>query len=152
MFNVTILKMKDIIKYVIGITMTIMIIIVISKTFSKNKINSNEKEKIVNEVKNGINMLSEKSLTSCFEQTVPVMANFNEEYNKIAKEDDHSKEELLHGFLKTQISSIKGLEDIENSNKEITENDKAQKTNGKAQTESNEEIQKNTQEQNSRNS
>lgn len=113
MFNVTILKMRDIIKYLIGIVVTITIVIVISKQFSKD---SKDEEKIVNEVKNGINMLSEQSLLSCFEQAVPTMANINEEYSKVAKEDDHSKENILQGVLETQISSIKGLENIENTN------------------------------------
>ena len=51
MFNVTVLKMKDIIRYFIGIIGTILIIVIISKNFNKS---SNDKRKIVQEVKNGI--------------------------------------------------------------------------------------------------
>ena len=116
MFNVTILKMKDIIKYIIGIIITILIIVFVSKQFQNNK----NEEKIVNKVENGINMISEQSLLSCFEQVVPTMANINKEYSEIAKEDDHSKEDLLQGILKTQISSIQGMES--NENQETTEN------------------------------
>lgn len=115
MFNVTILKMKDIIKYIIGIIITILIIVFVSKQFQNNR----NEEKIVNKVENGINMISEQSLLSCFEQVVPTMANINKEYSEIAKEDDHSKEDLLQGILKTQISSIQGMES--NENKEKTE-------------------------------
>ena len=113
MFNVTILKMKDIIKYIIGITITVTIVIFISKQFSKE---NNNEEKIVNEVKNGISMLSEQSFINCFEQAVPTMANLNEEYSKVAKEDDHSREDILQGVLETQISSIKGIENSANGN------------------------------------
>lgn len=113
MFNVTILKMRDIIKYLIGLLTTIIVVIVVSKFFSKDEKNNNE-NKIVNEVKNGISMLSEQSFLRCFEQAVPVMANVNEEYSKVAKEDDHSREDLLQGVLETQISSIKGIENSEN--------------------------------------
>ena len=116
MFNVTILKMKDIIKYIIGIIITILIIVFVSKQFQNNR----NEEKIVNKVENGINMISEQSLLSCFEQVVPTMANINKEYSEIAKEDDHSKEDLLQGILKTQISSIQGMES--NENQETTEN------------------------------
>ncbi len=116
MFNVTILKMKDIIKYIIGIIITILVIVFVSKQFQNNK----NEEKIVNKVKNSINMISEQSLLSCFEQVVPTMANINKEYSEIAKEDDHSKEDLLQGILKTQISSIQGMES--NENQETTEN------------------------------
>lgn len=116
MFNVTILKMKDIIKYIIGIIITILVIVFVSKQFQNNK----NEEKIVNKVENSINMISEQSLLSCFEQVVPTMANINKEYSEIAKEDDHSKEDLLQGILKTQISSIQGMES--NENQETTEN------------------------------
>lgn len=115
MFNVTILKMKDIIKYIIGITITVTIVIFISKQFSKE---NNNEEKIVNEVKNGISMLSEQSFINCFEQAVPTMKNINEEYSKVAQEDDHSKEDLLQGILKTQISSIQEIENEQNLDNE----------------------------------
>ena len=115
MFNVTILKMKDTIKYIIGITITVTIVIFISKQFSKE---NNNEEKIVNEVKNGISMLSEQSFINCFEQAVPTMKNINEEYSKVAQEDDHSKEDLLQGILKTQISSIQEIENEQNLNNE----------------------------------
>ena len=58
-------------------------------------------------------MLSEQSFLGCFEQAVPTMAYLNEEYSKIAEEDDHSREDILQGILETQISSIKGIENTE---------------------------------------
>lgn len=116
MFNVTILKMKDIIKYIIGIILTITIVIFISKHFQKD---NNNEQKIVNELKNGISMLSEQSLLSCFEQTVPTMSNLNEEYSKIAKEDDHSKQDILQGILKTQISSIQKIEESQSNSEQV---------------------------------
>ena len=118
MFNVTILKMKDIIKYIIGIIITILVIVFVSKQFQNNK----NEEKIVNKVENSISMISEQSLLSCFEQVVPTMANINKEYSEIAKEDDHSKEDLLQGILKTQISSIQGMESNENKEKRESTN------------------------------
>lgn len=116
MFNVTILKMKDIIKYIIGIILTITVVIFISKHFQKD---NNNEQKIVNELKNGISMLSEQSLLSCFEQTVPTMLNLNEEYSKIAKEDDHSKQDILQGILKTQISSIQQIEENQSNSEQV---------------------------------
>ena len=115
MFNVTILKMRDLIKYFIGLLTTIIVVVVVSKLFSKND-NNKEENRIVNEVKNGISMLSEQSFLGCFEQAVPAMANINEEYSKVAKEDDHSRQDILQGVLETQISSIKGIENMENAN------------------------------------
>ena len=131
MFNVTILKMKDIIKYIIGITITATIVIFISKQFSKE---NNNEEKIVNEVKNGISMLSEQSFINCFEQAVPTMKNINEEYSKVAQEDDHSKEDLLQGILKTQISSIQEIENEQNLDNENNQEQNVEQNQAQEQT------------------
>ena len=118
MFNVTVLKMKDIKKYFIGMLATIIVVIVVSKYFPKT---TNE-NKIVKKV------LSENSMIQCLEQAAPVMANVNEEYNKIASEDDEIKEEnLLHGVLKTQISSIQGMETIEEKEEELLQEESVAK-------------------------
>ena len=104
MFNVTVLKMRDIKKYFIGMLATIIIVILASKYFPQA---TNEK-KIIPKV------ISENTMLGCLEQTAPVMTSINEEYKKIASEDNEIKEkDLLQGVLKTQISSIQGLESIE---------------------------------------
>lgn len=134
MFNVTVLKMKDIKKYLIGMLITIIIVILASKYFPRA---TNEK-KIVPKV------LSENSMLGCLEQTAPIMSNVNEEYKKIANEGDEVKEEnLLQGILKTQISSIQGMETIE---------EKAQKEEvEKEEQEAKQEEQQNVQNENSDN-
>ena len=134
MFNVTILKMKDIIKYFIGITATILIVIIISKTFSKN---TNE-EKIINEVKNEVNTLSEKSLIGCIDKTIPVIANVNEEYRNIANEKDASEDEsIFEIILKTQISSIKGVELTDEKDREEAEKKEFEVSNEENNTDNN---------------
>lgn len=108
MFNVTVLKMKDIKKYFIGMLATIIVIILASKYFPK----------ITSERKIMPKILSENSMIGCLEQTVPAMSSVNQEYQKIANEGDDIKEEtLLQGILKTQISSIQGMETIEEKEK-----------------------------------
>lgn len=110
MFNVTVLKMKDIKKYFIGMLATIIIVILASKYFPQT---TNEK-KVIQKA------LPDNSMLGCLEQTVPAMSSINEEYKKIADEEDEiSESDLLQGVLKTQISSIQGLEKIE---EEQTEN------------------------------
>ena len=138
MFNVTILKMKDIIKYFIGITATILIVIIISKTFSKE---TNE-EKLVNEVKNEVATLSEKSLIGCIDRTMLVVSNVNEEYRNIANEEDVQEDENILGImLKTQISSIKGIELMERTAKQENESQEEVESNNK---ENNNETSNNT--------
>lgn len=108
MFNVAVLKMKDIIKYSIGIILTILMITVISKYFSKN---TSSEEKLVENIKSGVNSLSQNSMLSCLDQTIPTVADINEEYRNISKEDDKTKNNnILQEILKTQITSIEGIE------------------------------------------
>lgn len=133
MFNVAVLKMKDIIKYFIGIIITVLIVVLISKNFNKDT----KEEKIVQEVKSGVRILSQNSMLNCIEQTMPVVADLNKEYNDIAKEDDIPKnQDFLEGILKSQLSSIKGIEKIEEKNIEVAKN---QATTSKTQQENKEE-------------
>ena len=49
-----------------------------------------------------------KSLTSCLDQTMPLVANVNEEYRNIANETDASASEedgILEVMLKSQIGA-----------------------------------------------
>lgn len=107
MFNITVLKMKDIKKYLI-VTLIVMIgAIGINKYFSQ----INKGEKVVQK------LIGENSMLGCLEQSVPTMSTINEEYKKIVSEDDKEEKnienKLLQGVLKTQISSIQGMEEAE---------------------------------------
>lgn len=118
MFNVAVLKMKDIIKYFMGITLTILVMICVTKYFNKDT----DEKRILQEAKNRIKILSENSMLECFDKTLPSSAIINEEYNNIASEDDKIEEnKLLQEVLKTQISSIRGLEEVEEKQKQEIE-------------------------------
>lgn len=124
MFNVTVLKMKDIKKYFIGALVVVIVVIVISKYFSK----ADQEQKIVQR------LLGENSMLGCLEQAVPAMSNINQEYKKIAEEEDINIEnKVLQGALKAQISSIQGIENIEK--KQSQKEEKEKKENQKTQSE-----------------
>ena len=112
MFNVTVLKMKDIIKILAGTFIIICIVIAISKNFQKE--NKNE-EKISTAIETGISSLGQNNMLGCIEQVIPTMSNINEEYKNISKEEDDEQEDknILEEMLKTQISSIKVIEEAE---------------------------------------
>lgn len=127
MFNVTVLKMKDIKKYVItGLTVVVGITI-ISKYMPK----ASQQQKTMQR------LMGENSMLGCLEQAVPSISNINEEYKKIAKEGDINVEnKVLQGVLKTQISSIQGIESIERKQKEEqAKEEKQQETENKEQIE-----------------
>ncbi len=108
MFNVTVLKAKDIFKFIIGLMIVIITIITISKNFKKGK----ENKKIVTQIQSEISSLSNNNMVYSMEQVLPKVDS-NNETEKIYKNVN-----ILEDILKTQIASIK---DIDNQNK-IQEN------------------------------
>lgn len=127
MFNVTVLKMRDIIKYLVGIVLTAMLVIFSARFFSSK--NPNERQ---NNIK--IQKTSIGNLTSCLEEIIPCISN-NE--NKILEKEDtkikqNNKHKILENILDTEISSIKMMseskkENVENS--EINETASIENTN-----------------------
>lgn len=93
MFSIAILKLKDVIKFAIVIVVVIFIIIFCAKNLN--------------------------SLSKILDQTLPAIKNMNEEYRNISKEEDPASDKnILKSMMKTQISSVKGLEEIETKQKE----------------------------------
>lgn len=137
MFNVTVLKMRDIFKVIIGITFLVVVVLGISKFFHKD---TKENSKVVQKIENGIKALSQFSMINCMDQTIPTMSSINEEYKNIAKEDDQKENKnILQEMLKTQISSVNAIKESEEiTNKENNENIQE---NEKNQTEEKQEIQ-----------
>lgn len=126
MFNITVLKMKDILRILIGIVLTILIVVIFSKNFHKET--KDNEEKIVQKVKTGISSLSENSMIGCIEKVIPTVANINDEYKNISEEDDPKQDEnILQVMLKTEISSIEGIEVAEAKENKDNTNDKEKK-------------------------
>lgn len=137
MFNVTVLKMRDIFKFIIGVAFIVVVVLGVSKVFHKD---TKQDVKVVQKIENGIKALSQFSMINCIDQTIPIMSNINEEYKNIAKEDDQKENKnMLQEMLKTQISSVNAIEESEETtNKENNENIQE---NEKNQTEEKQEIQ-----------
>lgn len=145
MFNVKVLRLKDIIKYLIGIFVTIIIIVLATKCLNSLKQNKDmEKVSKVEENKeNDINKDKENSLFdiffNCLDVTVPAMASINKEYNQTEKENKEIEENnYLLGILKTEISAIEGMENLEKDKKEQEEG--TDKNNEKKNEENKEDI------------
>jgi stage II sporulation protein P len=128
MFNVTVLKMKDIIKYLVGIIITISLVIYATRYFSsiKNKIKEENKKQ------SKIEIFQIGSLTSCLDKTIPTMSNVNEENNN--KENKN----YLEQFLKTEISSMNGIEKLEETSK--TEDTKTENIDNEDKQETTEQV------------
>ena len=79
MFNVTVLKMRDIVKYLVGFMIIIGIIVYATRFFAYKADNKDDMIKLKS--------ISMWNLTSCLDKTIPAMASTNEEYKKIEKEN-----------------------------------------------------------------
>ena len=146
MFNVTVLKMKDIIKYMLGIFILILIIILISNAVNKEKSNVKPENEIIQNVEKGIQGLTSNTFLGCLEQSIPVIASINKQDNT---EKNKNKMSQFESILGTQISSIKSLETKETGDgsieiaEEKTEEQNVQENTTNTSTNSVEEIQTN---------
>lgn len=122
MFNVTVLKIGDIIKYLVGISIIVMLMVFTARYFSSTKENKNTKN---------FKILQANSLTKCMEQEIPAMASINSE-NDTREQNETSKNNYLEQFLQTEISSIKGIqeaeEEVEVEDKNENQNETTQNT------------------------
>lgn len=106
MFNVTILKIKDIKKYLLVMIFIILATILISKYLPKIK----EQKNIIP------NILTNNSMLKCLDKTMPTISSVE----NVEQENSHKVEEdnIWHGILKTQISSINNIQAVEEEKKE----------------------------------
>ncbi len=65
MFNITVLKMKDILKYMCGIIITLICIITVSKIF-----NNNSENKILDEIGKSISDFTQKNMIDSLSQSI----------------------------------------------------------------------------------
>ena len=107
MFNVTVLRLKDIVKYIICIFVLILLIFSITNYFSETKKNT---EQVTQKVENVTNQLSSHSLLSCLDATLPVVASINHSEEK--EKEKLSENDILKSMLETQISSIDKIQNM----------------------------------------
>ena len=117
MFNVTVLRLKDIVKYIICIFVLILLIFSITNYFSGAKENTQE---VTQKVENVTNQISSHSLLSCLDATLPVVASINHSEEK--EKEKLSENDILKSMLETQISSIDEIQNMEVSEEVETEN------------------------------
>ena len=116
MFNVTVLRLKDIVKYIICIFVLILLIFSITNYFSGTKKNTEQVtqkvENVTNQlsVENVTNQLSSHSLLSCLDATLPVVASINHSEEK--EKEKLSENDILKSMLETQISSIEEIQSM----------------------------------------
>lgn len=111
MFNVTVLKIKDIVKYLVGTIILIGIIVYTTRFFAykpnEQKIEKKQEKVSITETLK----IKSNTLKKCLNKTIPVMAELEKE--KESKKTTNNENKIFESFLETEISSIKGMEETE---------------------------------------
>ena len=116
MFNVTVLRLKDIMKYIICIFVLILLIFSIANYFTNTKKDTKE---VTTKIENVTNEISNNNLLSCLDATIPAVASINN--NKEKSEKTLNKNQILKSILETQISSLNTIQNIDTKQDETTE-------------------------------
>lgn len=111
MFNVTVLKIKDIVKYLVGTIILIGIIVYTTRFFAykpnEQKIEKKQEKVSITETLK----IRSNTLKKCLNKTIPVMAELEKE--KESNKTTNNENKIFESFLETEISSIKGMEETE---------------------------------------
>lgn len=102
MFNVTIINIKDIIKYLVSITLVIILLFILTRYFSGVKDN-NDFKLLLNDK---LSLILNNNYTICLDATIPCIKNVNKEINKIAEEDDQVESGYLKKILGVELSQL----------------------------------------------
>lgn len=120
MFNVTVIKVKDMLKYLVGLTIIILAIVSLTRYLLHLKEKNGEMQASIEQK---IDEVSSNSLIKCLDKTLPLISSVNEEN----EEADKEKMNYLEEFFKSQISLVAYVEDaeieIEENEEEVAENE-----------------------------
>ena len=142
MFNVTVLKIKDIVKYLVGTIILIGIIVYTTRFFAykpnEQKIEKKQEKVSITETLK----IRSNTLKKCLNKTIPVMAELEKE--KESKKTTNNENKIFESFLETEISSIKGMEETEkNQTEDSNGSDNKKNTSDENKSDSNNSITEN---------
>lgn len=128
MFNVTIINIKDIIKYLVSITLVIILLFILTRYFSGVKDN-NDFKLLLNDK---LSLILNNNYTICLDTTIPCIKNVNKEINKIAEEDDQVESGYLKKLLGVELSQLelekKTMKNLEESTEVAKQEKEDEKT------------------------
>ncbi len=108
MFNVAVFRLKDMLRYLVVISIAIIVVIVTTRFFrTKKQVNLN-----IN-LDSQLKQVMEEKYAETIETEIPLINNLSNNQEK-----NEEKKEIYKNFLNTQISSIKSLEKNTNKDKE----------------------------------
>lgn len=113
MFNVAVVNIKDILKYLVSITITLSLVMLVTRYFS----NLEENENMQLEIDRKIAEIMQTSMLICLDETIPGIKETNHELNN-TDEEQMDKNNILGNLLKIELSMFKEeqkIAEIQNS-------------------------------------
>lgn len=120
MFNVTVVNKKDILRYLVSITITLCLVMSVTRYFS----NFNDNNKYEIELDKKISGIMQTSLLICLDETIPAIKETNHELNN-NDEDPINKNDVLGHLLKIELAMFKEeqkIAEIQNTASNLVEN------------------------------
>ena len=103
MFNVAVVNGKEILKYLVSITITLCLVMSVTRFFSS--LNENEKYQI------NISEIMQKSLLICLDETIPAIKETNHELNN-SDEEEITKSDILGNLLRIELAMFEEKQKI----------------------------------------
>ena len=132
MFNVAVFKMKDMIRYFVCITMTVLIVIVATKYFLNHRVDTESIPKVeTNVIESQIKKILSKNYKQCINTQISSIGKINQEQSTESKpeQEETTDTTYLKEFMKTELSVIKELENIEDTVEEdVQQNEETEET------------------------
>ena len=114
MFNVTVLSLKDIKKYLLGIFFTIILVIIATRFFLSKKENIPKAEnKIETAISNQMQNIEKYMIRSGISQTIPAFSSVNEDKADIKQEENEENKSIMESLLTSEINIMKEIENNE---------------------------------------
>lgn len=120
MFNVAVVNRKDILKYLVSITITLCIVMFVTRYFSS----LDKEEKAKSEIEQKISGIMQTSLLLCLDETIPGIKETNHELNN-NEEEQINKNDILGSLLKIELAMFKEeqkIAEIQNSSSNQIQN------------------------------
>lgn len=138
MFNVAVLKMKDIVKYFIGIMATLVMVTLISRFITGEKKEKTSSNQIQSKIESKLQEVANTSFISCFDHVVPAITVASEEYKQMAQEEEQEKSSILEELLATEIPVMKEIQKEEKQVAEANDPNKQEKSTEESNQQTNE--------------
>lgn len=119
MFNVTVLKMKDIIKYLVGIFITVLLVIITTRYFSsQNQEKDANKINVFEKISSFFSKVPDEVLTSSISTEIPVTSYF-EQSSEEGEQSSQEEKSIYEKILDSEIGTMASIKENSNLSKNV---------------------------------